>query len=152
MSILQIGLKAPSFSGLDDANNHFHLDDYINKKNIILYFYPKDDTLECTSQAKDFRDKINVFEEMNSIVIGVSRDSVMSHAKFRKKYHLPFSLIADETGEICIKYGTWSISKKFIERSSFLIDKTGHIRSIWRNISSCGHVNDIISSLHSLEE
>jgi len=122
----------------------------------ILYFYPKDDTPGCTLEACGFRDNLPKFKKLNARVFGVSRDTIKSHAKFASKYELPFTLISDEDGSICERFGTWGektlFGKKYmgVERATFLIDADGVIRHIWRKVKVPGHVEDIISKIKSL--
>jgi peroxiredoxin Q/BCP len=125
----------------------------LSGKNIVLYFYPKDDTPGCTIEAKDFRDLMGDFEKANAVVIGVSKDSVKSHDKFKEKYCLPFPLGSDEDGGVCAAYGVWveksMYGKKYmgIERSTFLIDGNGIITQIWRKVSADGHAKAVLDTL-----
>ncbi|ACZ49214.1 putative peroxiredoxin [Anaplasma centrale str. Israel] len=129
---------------------------YVGKKNIVLYFYPKDDTPGCTKEAEGFRDAHAEFAHLDTVIIGVSGDGVSSHANFRKKYQLPFELIPDEDSSLSELYGTWVKKHMFgksymgIERSTFLIDKHGKIRKIWRNVKVDGHVNAVLDAVKSL--
>ena len=130
---------------------------YIGKKNIVLYFYPKDDTPGCTREAEDFRDAHAEFAHLDTVIVGVSGDGASSHANFRKKYQLPFELISDKDFGLSKMYGTWveknMFSKSYmgIERSTFLIDKRGKIRKIWRKVKVDGHVNAVLDAAKSLE-
>ena len=125
-------------------------------KNIVLYFYPRDDTPGCTLEAKDFRDNIKEFEKLNTVVIGVSKDSIKSHDKFQEKYELPFALASDENTAICEAFGVWkekmNYGKKYmgVERTTFLIDKTGVIRDIWRKVKVDGHVAAVLEAAKKL--
>src|SRR6185437_8464509 len=117
---------------------------------------PKDDTPGCTVEAKDFRDHVKDFEKANTVIIGVSKDSLASHEKFKEKYCLPFPLASDETGRVCEEYGVWVEKSNYgktymgIERTTFLIDKTGVIRHIWRKVKVDGHVKDVLEAAKAL--
>lgn len=154
---LAVGAHAPAFS--------LHVSGYksdkislseLKGKNIVLYFYPKDDTPGCTSEAKDFAENIKEFEALDTIVIGISKDTLASHDKFAAKYDLPFPLAADENCEICAAYGVWkekmNYGKKYmgIERTTFLIDKNGIIRQIWRKVKVAGHVAAVLKAVKEM--
>lgn len=155
-SALSIGDKAPDIS-LAFSNGGKELDPATLKgKHIVLYFYPKDDTPGCTMEAKDFRDSINEFENAGAVVIGVSRDSVKSHDKFKEKYCLPFALGSDEEGAVCDAYGVWveksMYGKKYmgVERATYLIDSAGTIRNVWRSVKVEGHVKEVLNAVKAL--
>lgn len=149
---LKPGDKAPAFRLPDDKGNIISLADLKGKK-IVLYFYPKDDTTGCTKEACSFRDNIKVIEKNGAVVIGVSRDSVASHQKFRKKYSLPFTLLSDESTEMLNKYDVWKeksmYGKKYmgIERTTFIIDEKGKISSVFRKVKVDGHTDEVLSAL-----
>jgi peroxiredoxin Q/BCP len=149
---LKAGDKAPSFSLLDDAGNKVSLKDF-KGKNVVLYFYPKDDTSGCTKEACSFRDNIRMFEKNGTVIIGVSKDSVDSHRKFRTKYDLPFALLSDESTDMLQKYGVWKeksmYGKKYmgIERTTFVIDKNGKIKSVFRKVKVDGHTQEVLATL-----
>ncbi|CAI27953.1 peroxiredoxin [Ehrlichia ruminantium] len=142
-----IGDTAPYFKSLDT---------YKGSKNIVLYFYPKDDTPGCTREAKDFQSAINDFADLDTVIIGISKDSQGSHENFKKKHNLSFELISDEESELSQQYGTWVQKNMFgksymgIDRSTFLIDKNGKIRKIWRNVKVAGHVNNILEIIREI--
>lgn len=121
-----------------------------------MYFYPKDDTPGCTTEACSFRDALPQFESLNATVIGVSQDDLSSHKAFSSKYNLNFTLASDESGKVCNAYGCivdknmYGKTYKGIERSTFLIDGTGTLRGIWRKVSVEGHVDAVRESLGSL--
>jgi len=152
---LEIGDKAPPFTLATDGGGSISLAKLKGKK-VVLYFYPKDDTSGCTAQACGFRDMHPKFGKSESVVIGVSRDSVQSHDKFKKKYDLNFTLGADETGKVTEDYGVWveksMYGRKYmgIERSTFLIDGKGVIRGIWRKVKVPGHVEEVLAAAKSL--
>ncbi len=149
---LKIGDKAPDFTLIADDGTSVSLSD-LNGQKIILYFYPKDDTPGCTQQACDFRNHHAELVHKNVCILGVSKDQTARHQKFKQKYQLPFRLLTDSEGTVCQKYGVWQ--KKWlygkmyygIERSTFLIDETGHLQKIWRKVKVPQHVQDILKLL-----
>jgi peroxiredoxin Q/BCP len=152
---IEKGSKCPdSLSMFDDGQKRF-LKEFAGK-NIVLYFYPKDDTPGCTQEAKDFRDNLEEFKKLDAVVIGVSKDDLGKHKNFKEKYDLTFQLISDTEGTMCANYGVWAeksmYGKKYfgIERSTFLIDKEGNVVKIWRNVSVKGHVVEVINELKGL--
>lgn len=151
----EIGSPAPDFKLPTDSGTTVSLHD-LKGKPVILYFYPKDDTSGCTAQACQFRDLLPNFSEDDAVILGVSRDGIKSHQKFRDKYSLNFPLLADESGEICQKYGVWveksMYGRKYfgIERTTFLIDKTGVIRQIWPKVKVPGHGEVVLKALRAL--
>ena len=156
---LRIGDFAPKFdlSGTGILNGLPRLSSQaLHGQKYILYFYPKDDTSGCTKQACQFRDDWPEFQRISVPIIGVSRDNVASHEKFRNKYQLPFTLLSDEDGKICNDYGVWveksMYGRKYmgIERASFLVDNYGKLVHIWRNVKVAGHSNEIIQVLAGL--
>ncbi len=125
-------------------------------KNVVLYFYPKDDTPGCTIEAQDFTKKIDEFSKLNAVVLGVSKDNIASHCKFIDKYNLAFNLLTDESGETCEQYGVIKqksmFGKKYIgiDRSTFLINKVGKIAKIWRSVKVNGHVEEVLQELKNI--
>ena len=121
-------------------------------KKVILYFYPKDDTPGCTKESCAFRDLLPDFSSINAEIIGVSKDSVSSHNKFKAKHDLPFILASDETGKVCDAYGVWKEKNMYgrkymgIERSTFLIDEAGKLRAEWHKVKVTGHVNEVLEA------
>jgi peroxiredoxin Q/BCP len=152
---IEIDKPAPHFSEISDSKTIIHLKDYKGKK-LILYFYPKDDTPGCTLEACGFRDFYDKISAYGADVIGVSKDSVEDHQKFKKKHQLLFPLIADRDGSICEAYGVMKeknmMGKKYmgIERSTFLIDEEGIVKQIWRGVQVPGHVDDVMEALKKL--
>ena len=148
MSELKIGDKAPDFNLPTDGNETVKLSDFKGRK-LVLYFYPKDDTPGCTTESCNFRDSLADFNALNTAVVGISKDSIKKHDKFKAKYELNFPLISDENGDMCERYGVWGeksmMGKKYmgIERSTFLIDENGKIEQIWRKVKVDGHVADV---------
>jgi thioredoxin-dependent peroxiredoxin len=152
--MVSIGQKAPNFTLPIDEEKMFTLSDYLGQK-VIVYFYPKDDTPGCTTEACDFRESMAQFNQLNCKVIGISKDSIASHGKFKAKYDLNFPLGCDEDGKICQMYGVWAeksmFGKKYfgINRCTFLIDEQGNIQHIWPKVSVSTHVKDILDLLKS---
>ena len=149
------GDKAPDFTLPTDGGGNLSLSKLKGKK-VILYFYPKDDTSGCTAEACGFRDNLPKFGKTDSVVIGVSRDSVASHDKFKKKHELPLTLASDEDGKVCEAYGTWieksMYGRKYmgIERATFLIDDKGVIRNVWRKVKVGGHVEEVLAAAKAI--
>ena len=149
------GDKAPDFTLATDGNGKVTLSKLKGKK-VILYFYPKDDTSGCTAEACGFRDNLPKFGRTDATVIGISRDSVASHDKFKKKYDLPFILGSDEDGKVCEAYGTWveksMYGRKYmgIERATFLIDAKGVVRNVWRKVKVPGHVDEVLAAAKAI--
>ena len=149
---LEIGDKAPDFTLPTDGAGTMRLSD-LKGQHVVLYFYPKDDTSGCTAEACQFRDLFPKFGRSDAVVIGISRDSVVSHDKFKKKYKLPFTLAADEQGKVTERYGVWvqksMYGRKYmgIERSTFLIDGKGVICGIWRKVKVPGHAEEVLAAI-----
>ena len=145
------GDKAPDFSAeaVGGASPRVSLKDFAGKT-VVLYFYPKDDTPGCTTEACDFRDSERVLVDRGIVVLGVSRDSPASHEKFRKKYGLPFPLLSDPDGKICEAYGVikekslYGVKRLGIDRSTFVIGPDGRILRIFRGVKVAGHVSAVI--------
>jgi thioredoxin-dependent peroxiredoxin len=152
---LKVGDKAPAFDMPTDGGGTVSLSSLAGR-NVVLYFYPKDDTSGCTKEACDFRDSVPNFGRIDATVVGVSRDSVASHDKFKKKHTLPFALASDGDGKTSDAYGTWveksMYGRKYMgmERATFLIDGKGVIRGIWRKVKVPGHVADVLKAAKAL--
>ena len=150
--MLEVGKKAPSFSLFDENNKKVSLLDFKGKK-IVLYFYSKDMTSGCTQEACDFRDTFPNFKKLKAVVLGVSIDSVASHKKFSDKYDLPFILLSDSDQEVVQKFGVWKeksmYGRKFmgVERTTFIIDEEGKIKTIFPKVKVSGHVEEVMKSL-----
>jgi len=155
MSELTIGDKAPDFTLPTDGNGEITLSSFKGQK-VVLYFYPKDDTPGCTRESCEFRDNLQDFRDMDVQIIGISKDSVVRHDKFRDKYKLNFPLASDEDCKVCEAYGAWKeksmYGKKYmgIERSTFLIDENGKIAAMWRKVKVTGHVEDVREAAEEL--
>lgn len=148
------GTPAPDFA-METDDGKASLADYRGKV-LMLYFYPKDDTSGCTSEAKAFRDAIAEYRAAGVEILGVSKDSVASHAKFRAKHELPFRLGSDPDGAVCEAYGVWKKKSMYgreymgIERSTFLIDKDGVLRAEWRKVKVTGHAEAVLKAAKGL--
>lgn len=153
---LDIGSKAPAFSMKTDGGGKVSLSE-LKGKNVVLYFYPKDDTSGCTAEACGFRDKLPAFKKLDAVIIGVSRDSVESHDKFKKKYDINFALGSDDSGKVTEAYEVWveksMYGRKYmgIERATFLIDGKGIIRGLWRKVKVPGHVEEVAKAIKELD-
>ena len=145
------GEKAPDFTLPTDGAGSVTLSE-LNGKKVVLYFYPKDDTSGCTAEACGFRDAFPDYGGTGAVVIGISKDSVASHDKFKKKHGLPFILASDTGGDVCEKYGVWveksMYGRKYmgIERATFLIDGTGIVRGVWHKVRVPGHVGEVLKA------
>ena len=152
MSELKVGAKAPVFSAPDQSGKVVSLDDFKGKP-VVLYFYPKDDTPGCTTEACSFRDEFAAFRKKGAVVLGVSPDDAASHAKFAGKFSLPFTLLADEDRKIAEAYEVWveksMYGKKYlgVERSTFVIDGDGRLKAIYRKVKPAEHVAELLADL-----
>ena len=144
------GDLAPNFSLQAQDGKVISLEEFKGKKNVVLYFYPKDMTPGCTTQACDFRDHHTSFKNLDAIILGVSPDPQEKHQTFINKHELPFSLLVDENHAVAEKYGVWKTKKTFgkeymgIERSTFAIDKEGRVAKEWRGVRVKGHVEETL--------
>ena len=149
---LKEGDKAPEFSANTNAGGKISLADYLGK-NVILYFYPKDDTPGCTKEACAFRDNFSEFKKRGAVVLGVSPDSVKSHDKFVDKFKLPFKLLADEDKQIVEAYGVWGqksfMGRKYlgVYRVTYLIGPDGKIKKIWPEVKPDEHAAEVLAAL-----
>ncbi|GAC91606.1 peroxiredoxin [Anoxybacillus flavithermus NBRC 109594] len=145
-------MKAPDFT-LPASNGENVTLSQFRGKYTVLYFYPKDMTPGCTTEACEFRDQYEVFTELGAVVIGISPDSIERHKKFIEKHRLPFLLLADEKQDVAKSYDVWKLKKNFgkeymgIERSTFLIDPDGQIIKEWRKVKVNGHVEEVLNAL-----
>lgn len=146
---VEIGKQAPDFTLPNQQGEQVTLSEY-KGKHVVLYFYPKDMTPGCTTQACDFRDQHESFSDLDAIIIGVSPDPVERHQKFIDKHELPFLLLADEEHQVAEQYGVWTLKKNFgkeyfgIERSTFIIDKEGVLQKEYRKVRVKGHVEEAL--------
>ena len=149
---LKEGDKAPDFTATTTDGTRLSLSDF-KGKNVVLYFYPRDDTPGCTKESCAFRDEFAKFESKGAVILGVSTDSQKSHAKFAEKHKLPFTLLADEDKQIVQAYGVWG-QKSFLGRSymgthrvTFLIGPDGRIKKIWPSVKPAQHAKEVLASL-----
>ena len=155
--LLQAGSEAPHFELPDADMEMFELSSLRGKKNIVLYFYPKDDTPGCTMEANEFSDLEDSFAKLDTVVIGVSRDECLSHAEFRDKYGLAVLLLSDAEGSVCKDYGVLYIKevdgrkRKAIQRSTFIIDKQGKIRHALYGVHAHGHPQEILKLIKDMQ-
>jgi len=147
----KVGEKAPNFSLQDQDNITHTLSDYEGQW-IVLYFYPKDDTPGCTTQACDFRDAVKRIIASKAMVFGLSLDSVASHKLFAEKYNLPFSLLADETGEVSELYDSLSKLLGYAKRNTFIVDPKGNIAKIYLSVDPKTHSEMVLSDLSNLQK
>jgi len=153
---LKIGDMAPDFTLTTDGGGSISLKE-LKGKTVVLYFYPRDDTPGCTAEACAFRDSLPDFSKVKAEVVGISRDSVGSHDKFKRKFKLPFPLASDEDGKVTEAYGVWveksMYGKKYmgVERATFLIDGKGVIRDIWRKVKVEGHTDEVLEAARALK-
>jgi peroxiredoxin Q/BCP len=149
------GNKAPVITLNDQDGEEISLNDF-KGKNIVLYFYPKDNTSGCTKEACNFRDDFPRFGKLNAVILGVSPDSIESHKKFAGKYDLPFKLLSDEKKEVIEKYGVWKEKSMYgrkymgVERSTFIIDKIGKVNKIFRKVKVADHNKEVTETLKEL--
>ncbi|MDB2550744.1 peroxiredoxin [Rickettsiales bacterium] len=150
-----VGNTAPWIQSFCEDGTEIELSD-LRGQNIVLYFYPKDDTPGCTIEAQDFTKYLPEFEKLKTIILGVSKDSKASHCKFIDKYNIGFNLIADEEKKLCETYDVLKeksmFGKKYIgiQRSTFLIDANGNIAKIWRNVKVKGHAEEVINLIKTI--
>ena len=145
-----IGKPAPDFALPSTTGENISLRQYKGKKTVVLYFYPKDETPGCTREACDFRDRSAEFEKHNVVVLGISNDNMESHLRFKDKHQLPFPLLADEDASVSKMFGVYKqknlYGKKYmgIERTTFVIDRTGRIAQIYPKVKVDGHIKDVL--------
>ncbi|WP_455374886.1 peroxiredoxin [Kaarinaea lacus] len=154
--MLEKNQSAPDFRSVNQNNEPVSLSEYKGKKNVILYFYPKDDTPGCTIEANQFTQLASDFARFDTVVLGVSKDSCESHQAFIDKYGLKVDLLADTSGEICDAYGVWQekekngVKKMGIVRSTFVIDKAGNLVEVIYGVSADGHAQEILDKVKEL--
>ncbi len=150
MVTVEIGMQVPELGVAANNGETVSLANF-KGKNVIVYFYPKDMTPGCTTEACDFRDQVQQFTEVNAVIVGVSPDPVDRHQKFVEKYGLPFLLLADTEHQLAEAFGVWKLKKNFgkeymgIERSTFIIDKEGKLVKEWRKVQVKGHVDEALT-------
>ena len=147
-----VGMKAPAFSLMNERGDTVTLDSYKGKY-VVLYFYPKDMTPGCTTEACDFRDAHEDFSSLNAVILGVSMDDANRHTKFIEKHGLPFSLLVDADHTVAESYNVWVLKKMYgkeymgIERSTFLIDPEGIIIKEWRKVKVKNHIEEVLTTI-----
>ena len=157
MSKLNTGDAAPDFNLPASNGKNISLKDFNGKKNVVLYFYPKDDTSGCTKEACGFRDALKPLEKEQTVVLGVSPDGISSHQKFIAKFNLHFLLLSDESKKVCQDYGVWveknMYGRKYfgVARTTFIIDKTGTIAKIFEKVKPEGHEREVLEALRELK-
>ena len=156
--MLKVGQSAPTFDLPDGDMNVVSLSGYRGVNNVVLYFYPKDDTPGCTLEAIDFSDLQDEFLDLDTVVVGVSMDDCMSHGAFRDKHGLAVQLLADEEGEVCEQYGVLQnkkvdgrVTRRCIVRSTFVIDKNGAVRHILYGVNARGHAVEVLNLVRELK-
>lgn len=156
MSKVEINKKVPDFRISATGDQQIRLSDY-RGSNVVLYFYPKDSTPGCTREGQDFRDHHLKFKRRNTVVFGVSRDSIRSHENFKAKQGFPFDLLADQEEELCTLFDVIKMKNMYgkqvrgIERSTFLIDRTGKLHREWRKVKVDGHVDEVLEAAREIK-
>jgi thioredoxin-dependent peroxiredoxin len=154
--MLEVKQAAPLFSSPNQRHKVISLADYQGRKNVVLYFYPKDDTPGCTIEANEFTALAQEFADADTVVIGVSKDSCASHQAFIDKYNLNLELLADTSGEVCSRYGVWQekekngVRKMGIVRATFVINKDGVLEAVIYGVNPEGHARDMLNKVQHL--
>lgn len=155
MSTVSIDKKVPTFTSQATSEQIVTLS-ALSGKNVVIYFYPKDSTPGCTTEGQNFRDMINDFEAANTVIFGVSRDSLRAHENFKSKQAFPFELISDPEEELCKLFDVIKLKKNYgreymgIERSTFIIDAEGILKKEWRGVKVKGHVEEVLAAVQAL--
>lgn len=155
MTKVQVGQPVPDFRLPAVGGEEVALSDFRGKK-VVIFFYPRDMTPGCTTEACDFRDAYGEFEGENTVILGISPDDLKSHDKFVTKHDLPFRLLSDEDHEVAEKFGVWKLKKSFgreymgIERSTFVVDEEGELAKEWRKVRVKGHVDEVLAFVKSM--
>lgn len=154
--MLKSSQPAPAFNSVNQLNEVINLSDYSGKKNVVLYFYPKDDTPGCTIEANEFTGLITEFDNEDTVIIGVSKDGCESHQAFIDKFGLKLDLLADTNGKLCDSYGVWQekekngVKKMGIVRSTFIIDKQGNLVDVEYGVTAEGHAQKVLEKVKLL--
>ena len=157
MKQAKVGNKVPAFSLPATDEKKISLSS-LKGSHVVLYFYPKDSTPGCTTEGQDFRDQIAKFKRQNAVILGVSRDSLSSHEKFKAKEKFPFDLLSDEEEKLCTLFDVIKMKNMYgkkvrgIERSTFLIDENGRLVNEWRKVKVAGHVDEVLSAVKELNK
>jgi len=153
--MIEINQPVPNFSLPSTGNRDFSISDAA-QKNLVIYFYPKDNTPGCTTEGEDFRDNFEAFSELNCRIVGISRDSIKSHENFKEKMRFPFELLSDTDETVCKLFDVIKMKNMYgkqvrgIERSTFVLDAGGVLRKEWRKIKVPGHVQDVLDFVKTL--
>lgn len=147
---LKVGDTAPDFSLMDEYGRPVSLNDFLGKKVVVLYFYPKDFSPGCTAEACSFRDNYKPYEDKGAVVIGVSLDSVESHLRFTQKYNLPFAVLSDKSKEVAKAYGVLGIAGLLAKRVTFIINKQGKITHIFSKVDVKKHSEEVLMALEEV--
>ena len=155
MPSVELGQVVPDFEAAATGNQSFRLSDY-RGRNLVIYFYPKDNTPGCTTEGQDFRDRQSDFDDLNTVILGVSRDGLKAHENFRAKHDFPFHLISDKDEAVCNLFDVIKLKKLYgkeylgIDRSTFLIDSEGKLRKAWRGVKVKGHADEVLEAARAL--
>lgn len=155
MPSVVLGQAVPDFEAAATGEQTFRLSDY-RGRNLVIYFYPKDNTPGCTTEGQDFRDRMPEFDKLNTTILGVSRDSLKAHENFRAKHEFPFHLISDKDEAVCKLFDVIKLKKLYgkeylgVDRSTFLIDADGKLRREWRGVKVKGHADEVLEAARAL--
>jgi peroxiredoxin Q/BCP len=156
--MIEAGQQAPNFQLPSDSGETISLEQFRGKKNVVLYFYPKDNTSGCTREAQGFRDALEEFTKRDTVILGVSPDSIKSHQNFKAKHQLNFPLLSDPEHQVAEMYGAWGKKKMYgreymgIIRSTFVIDKDGIVRRVFPKVKVAGHVEEVLKAVDELSD
>jgi len=155
MPSVELNKPVPDFEAPATGDQFIRLDD-LKGRNVVIYFYPKDNTPGCTTEGQDFRDRMQAFEELDTEILGVSRDGLKAHENFRTKHEFPFHLISDKDEALCNLFDVIKLKKLYgkeymgIDRSTFLIDKKGVLKAEWRGVKVKGHADEVLEAVKAL--
>lgn len=155
MPSVVLGQAVPDFEAAATGEQTFRLSDY-RGRNLVIYFYPKDNTPGCTTEGQDFRDRMSEFDKLNTTILGVSRDGLKAHENFRAKHEFPFHLISDKDEAVCKLFDVIKLKKLYgkeylgVDRSTFLIDADGKLRREWRGVKVKGHADEVLEAARAL--
>jgi len=150
-----VGKKCPTFKA-EATNDQIISNTSFEGKNFVIYFYPKDSTPGCTTEGQEFRDNIKLFKKMNTEILGVSRESIKSHEKFKSKENFPFELLSDPDEKVCKAFDVMKLKSMYgreyigVDRSTFIVDLTGKVKAEWRNVKVKGHVSEVLDKVKEL--
>lgn len=156
MSKVELNKPVPDFSAPATGDQTISLSDFSGRKNLVIYFYPKDNTPGCTTEGQDFRDRHQAFADEDTVILGVSRDGLKAHDNFRAKFEFPFDLISDKDETLCQLFDVIKLKKLYgkeymgIDRSTFLIDKQGVLRQEWRGVKVKDHADEVLAAVKGL--